>query len=197
MARMARLASQLDITSVMVSAGWGRAKSTTAASLAVVPAETGKDVLLVLADLRRPRVHQFFSLPNRSGLSDLLTGGQASPELWSVAPNLRVAAVGPAPAHPSALLDADLMRQFLKEQRDQFDFIVLDCPPALVVADALALVPLVDAVLVVADASGSDRELVSRMREEIEQVGGRIVGAVLNRSKQAGRNGYYYETWDR
>jgi polysaccharide biosynthesis transport protein len=192
-ARMARLASQLDITSVMVvSAGVGEGKSTTAANLAVVLAETGKDVLLVSADLRRPRVHQFFGLPNTSGLSGLLTdGGQAAPELWSVAPNLRVLLSGPAPAHPSALLDADPMRQFLKEQRDRFDFIVLDCPPALVVADALALAPLVDAVLVVADARRSDRELVGRMREELDQVGGRIVGAVLNRSRQAGRNGYY------
>ena len=91
-------------------------------------------------------------------------------------------------------MDADPMRQFLKEQRDQFDYIILDCPPALVVADALA--PLADAILVVADAGESDRELVSRMREELEQVGGRIVGAVLNRSKQAGRSGYYYEARD-
>jgi Mrp family chromosome partitioning ATPase len=63
------------------------------------------------------------------------------------------------------------------------------------VADALALAPLVDAVLVVADARESDRELVGRMKEELEQVGGRIVGAVLNRSRQAGRNHYYsYQT---
>jgi succinoglycan biosynthesis transport protein ExoP len=210
-ARMARLASQLDITSVMVvSAAVGEGKSTTAANLAVVLAETGKDVLLVSADLRRPRVHQFFSLPNKAGLSDLLTdgaapdkakgrAGEAKPaasELWSVAPNLRVLLSGPPPAHPSALMDADPMRQFLKEQRDQFDYIILDCPPALVVADALALAPLADAILVVADARESDRELVSRMREELEQVGGRIVGAVLNRSKQAGRSGYDYEARD-
>ena len=70
---------------------------------------------------------------------------------------------GAAPGAPSALLDADPMRQFLKEQRDQFDFIVHDCPPTLVVADALSLGPLVDAVLVVADARRSDRELVSRI----------------------------------
>jgi Mrp family chromosome partitioning ATPase len=68
-----------------------------------------------------------------------------------------------------------------------FDFIVLDCPPALVVADALALAPLVDAVLVVADAKESDRDAVTRLRDEVEQVGGRIVGAVLNRSKQASK----------
>lgn len=209
--RMARLASQLDINSVMVvSAGVGEGKSTTAANLAVVLAETGKDVLLVSADLRRPRVHQFFSLQNKSGLSNLLTDGtppdkrkgpvadgkQMASELWSVAPNLWVVLSGPLPPHPSALMDSDSMRQFLKEQRDLFDFIVLDCPPALVVADSMALAPLADAVLVVADAKESDRELVSRLKEEIEQVGGRIIGAVLNRSKQAGKSTYYYEAQD-
>lgn len=209
--RMARLASQLDINSVMVvSAGVGEGKSTTAANLAVVLAETGKDVLLVSADLRRPRVHQFFSLQNKSGLSNLLTDGtppdkrkgpvadgkQMASELWSVAPNLWVVLSGPLPPHPSALMDSDSMRQFLKEQRDLFDFIVLDCPPALVVADSMALAPLADAVLVVADAKESDRDLVSRLKEELEQVGGKIVGAVLNRSKQAGKSTYYYDTQD-
>lgn len=209
--RMARLASQLDINSVMVvSAGVGEGKSTTAANLAVVLAETGKDVLLVSADLRRPRVHQFFSLQNKSGLSNLLTDGtppdkrkgpvadgkQMASELWSVAPNLWVVLSGPLPPHPSALMDSDSMRQFLKEQRDLFDFIVLDCPPALVVADSMALAPLADAVLVVADAKESDRDMVSRLKEELEQVGGKIVGAVLNRSKQAGKSTYYYDTQD-
>jgi capsular exopolysaccharide synthesis family protein len=209
--RMARLASQLDINSVMVvSAGVGEGKSTTAANLAVVLAETGKDVLLVSADLRRPRVHQFFSLQNKSGLSNLLTDGtppdkrkgpvadgkQMASELWSVAPNLWVVLSGPLPPHPSALMDSDSMRQFLKEQRDLFDFIVLDCPPALVVADSMALAPLADAVLVVADAKESDRNLVSRLKEELDQVGGKIVGSVLNRSKQAGKSTYYYDTQD-
>ena len=209
--RMARLASQLDINSVMVvSAGVGEGKSTTAANLAVVLAETGKDVLLVSADLRRPRVHQFFGLSNKTGLSNLLTDGtppdkrkppvadgrQMASELWSVAANLWVVLSGPLPPHPSALMDSDAMRQFLKEQRDLFDFIILDCPPALVVADALALAPLVDAVLVVADAKESDRDQVSRLREELEQVGGKVVGAVLNRSKQASKSTYYYDTPD-
>jgi polysaccharide biosynthesis transport protein len=209
--RMARLASQLDINSVMVvSAGVGEGKSTTAANLAVVLAETGKDVLLVSADLRRPRVHQFFGLANKSGLSNLLTDGtppnkrkgpvadgrQMAAELWSVAPNLWVVLSGPLPPHPSALMDSDPMRQFLKEQRDLFDFIILDCPPALVVADALALAPLADAVLVVADAKESDRDAVTRLREEIEQVGGKIIGAVLNRSKQGGQSTYYYDQAD-
>jgi polysaccharide biosynthesis transport protein len=204
-ARMARLAAQLDIKSVMVvSAAVGEGKSTTAANLAVVLAETGKDVLLVSADLRRPRVHQFFGVPNTSGLADLLTDGatptagaggdnQPDSQLWSVGRCLWVLPSGPAPSRPSALMDSDTMRRFLKLQRDRFDFIILDCPPGLVVADALALAPLADAVLVVADAKRGDRAAVSRLKEELEQVGGSIVGAVLNRSKQASANAYYYD----
>jgi capsular exopolysaccharide synthesis family protein len=202
--RIARMAGQLDIKSVMVvSAVAGEGKSTTAANLAVVLAETDKDVLLVSADLRRPRVHQLFGLTNQSGLADLLTDGAASADaggkrpaaelLWSVAPHLWVLPSGPVPPRPSTLMDSDSMRRFVKEQRDLFDFIILDCPPALVVSDALALAPLADAVLVVADAKLSDRTAVSRLKEELEQVGGALVGAVLNRSKRASSNAYYYD----
>ncbi|HYY80508.1 MAG TPA: polysaccharide biosynthesis tyrosine autokinase [Actinomycetes bacterium] len=208
--RMARLAATLDINSIMVvSADVGEGKSTTAANLAVALAESGKDVLLVSADLRRPRIQQFFSLPHKSGLSNVLADGsvpkqrpggvvgkQMASELWSVAPNLWVILSGPQPPHPSTLMDSDAMRQFLKEQRDLFDFIILDCPPALVVADALALAPLADAVLVVADAKESHRDQVNRLRDELDQVGGRIVGAVLNRSRQRQSSSYYYQPHD-
>jgi succinoglycan biosynthesis transport protein ExoP len=208
--RMARLASQLDINSIMVVSGnVGEGKSTTSANLAVALAESGRDVLLVSADLRRPRLHDFFSLPNRSGLADLLADGrvakskppggkskQIAAELWSVAPHLWVILSGPPPTHPSTLMDSDAMREFLKEQRDVFDFIILDCPPALVVSDSLALAPLVDAVLIVADAKSTDRAAVNQLGDQIEQVGGKIIGSVLNRSADATRSSYYYEYQD-
>jgi succinoglycan biosynthesis transport protein ExoP len=208
--RMARLAAQLEINSIMVVSGnVAEGKSTTAGNLAVALAESGRDVLLVSADLRRPRVHEFFALPNRSGLADLLAdgtvakpnqpGGQSKKiavELWSVAPHLWVILSGPPPTHPSTLMDSDAMREFLKEQRDVFDFIILDCPPALVVSDSLALAPLVDAVLVVADAKSTDRDSVDQLRDQVEQVGGKIVGSVLNRSADATRSSYYYAYQD-
>lgn len=208
--RMARLAAQLDINSIMVVSGnVAEGKSTTAGNLAVALAESGRDVLLVSADLRRPRVHEFFALPNRSGLADLLADGkvakpdqpgdrskQIAVELWSVAPHLWVILSGRPPTHPSTLMDSDAMREFLKEQRDVFDFIVLDCPPALVVSDSLALAPLVDAVLVVADAKSTEREAIDQLRDQLEQVGGKIVGSVLNRSGDATRSSYYYDYQD-
>jgi Mrp family chromosome partitioning ATPase len=213
--RLARLARQLDIKTVMVvSAEPGEGKSTTTANLAVVMAESGWNVLLVSADLRRPRVHELFALPNKSGLSNLLmnehdasrrpTAATAAKdredkekefvaELWSVTPNLWLILSGPLPPHPSSLMDSDAMRQLLKERRDLFDVILLDCPPALVVADSLALAPLVDAVLVVADAKTSSRSSVSQLGEQLEQVGGKLIGCVLNRSKQPDGASYYRE----
>jgi capsular exopolysaccharide synthesis family protein len=207
--RVARLAAQLDINSIMVvSPDVGEGKSTTAANLAVALAESRSNVLLVSADLRRPRVHQFFGLENKSGLANLLTdrtqngapaSGQRSDialELWSLTPHLWAIQSGPPIAHASSLMDSDAMKEFLKEQRDQFDFVVLDCAPALVVADSLALAPLVDAVLVVADAKETRRAAVSQLREQLEHVGGKMVGAVLNRAPKPRTTSSYYSYQD-
>lgn len=208
--RVARLGAQLDINSIMVVSPYvGEGKSTTAANLAVVLAESGSDVLLVSADLRRPRVHQFFGLANKSGLSNILTDGtpDGSPtggpsshtasELWSVGVHLWAILSGPHIGHASSLIDSDAMKEFLKEQRDLFDFVILDCPPALVVADSLALAPLVDAVLVVADAKTTRRTAVSQLREQLEHVGGKMIGAVLNRApKSRVTSSNYSSYWD-
>lgn len=196
-ARLTELAGRLELTSIMVvSPGPGEGKSTTAANLAVALAESGREVLLVSADLRRPRIQEFFGLPNRSGLTNLLldglpdTTGEHAPtsdgqrtvlELWSAAPHLLVMLSGPLPPHPSALLDSATMRQFLKEQGNLFDLIVLDCPPALV-PDSLALTSLVDGVLVVADAKRTDRSAVTAVRDELDHLGGKLLGSVLNRA---------------
>jgi capsular exopolysaccharide synthesis family protein len=209
--RVARLAAQLDINSIMVvSPNVGEGKSTTAANLAVALAESGSDVLLVSADLRRPRVHQFFGLPNKSGLANILADGSSddppvdglrshtASELWSVGVHLWAILSGPHVGNASSLMDSDAMKEFLKEQRDLFDFVILDCAPALVVADSLALAPLVDAVLVVADAKETRRTAISQLREQLEHVGGKMIGAVLNRAPKSHltSNSYYYSYAD-
>jgi capsular exopolysaccharide synthesis family protein len=206
-ARVSFLAGRLKVRSIMVtSAGPGEGKSTVAANLALALAEAEQEVLLVSADLRHPQLHQLFALPNRSGLPDVLVDGllsdpQAPPaavearivsELWSVTKHLWVIVSRPAPPHVAGLLGSDAMRRLLETQRDRFDFVVLDCPPALVAADALAVAPLVDGVLVVADRASTDRAAIVRLREQLEQVGGRILGAVLNRDR-SDRSAYQYE----
>jgi tyrosine-protein kinase len=197
-ARVSFLAGQLGVTSIMVtSAGPDEGKSTTAANLALALAEADQDVLLISADLRRPRVHRLLGLSNNFGLGDVLTdvgpeelqgssGGveaRTASELWSVTKHLWVLVSRPAPPEVAALLGSEAMRWLLESQRDSFDLVVLDCPPALVAADALALAPLVDAVLVVADKPSTDRRAIMRLREQLEQAGGKILGAVLNRDR--------------
>ena len=205
--RVAFLASRLQVTSIMVtSAGPAEGKSTVAANLALALAETERDVLLVSADLRQPRVHQFFALPNRSGLPDVLTDellrdgkvpasamqDRIACELWSVARYLWVIVSRPAPPQVAAQLGSDAMRRLLEAQRESFDYIILDCPPALAAADALALAPLVDAVLVVADSGSTNRSAVARLREQLDQAGGKVLGAVLNRDRSS-PGAYQYE----
>lgn len=210
-ARVAFLAGRLEVRSIMVtSAEPAEGKSTVAANLALALAEAEHEVLLVSADLRRPRVHQLFALPNRSGLPDVLADGllhdsQGPPaaveariasEFWSVTAHLWVIVSRPVPPQVAALLGSDAMRRLLEIQRHRFDFVILDCPPALVAADALALAPLVDAVLVVADRASTNRAAIVRLREQLEQVGGRVLGAVLirDRSDRSDRSTYQYES---
>jgi len=202
--RLTFQADQLGITSIMVtSAAPDEGKSTTAANLALALAEAGRDVLLISADLRRPRLHRLFDLPHSSGLGELLSelwldsqteaSARITPELWSVAKHLWVLVSRPEPPEVTALLGSEAMRRLLDSQRPCFDFIILDCPPVLVAADATVLAPLVDAVLVVADRPSTDRQAVVQLREQLEEVGGRIVGAVLNRDR-SDRVGYQYGT---
>ncbi len=205
-ARVSFLADQLGVTSIMVtSAGPDEGKSTTAANLALALAGTERDVLLISADLRRPRIHRLFGLPARTGLGEVLTGmrlddpggapaesgAQIASELWSVTKHLWVLVSRPAPPEVTALLGSAAMRRLLEAQRQAFDFIILDCPPVLVAADALALAPLVDGVLVVADRPSTDRRTVVWLREQLEQVGARVLGAVLNRDRSY-HAGYQY-----
>jgi receptor protein-tyrosine kinase len=197
-ARVTFLADQLGVTSIMVtSASPDEGKSTTAANLALALAEAERDVLLISADLRRPRIHRLFDLPDRSGLGEVLAdtrldNGSAAPpeveariaaELWSVTKHLWVLVSRPAPPEVTALLGSDAMRRLLEAQRLLFDFVILDCPPVLVAADAIALAPLVDAVLVVADRPSTNRKELVRLREQLEEVGGKVLGVVLNRDR--------------
>jgi Mrp family chromosome partitioning ATPase len=87
------------------------------------------------------------------------------------------------------VLDSTTMRQFLKEQGDLFELILLDCPPALA-PDSLALASLVDGVLLVVDAKQTDRSAVSAVRDEFDHLGDKLIGSVLNRAPR-GRQQFY------
>jgi len=181
-------------TNMVVSATAGEGKTTTAANLAVSLADANKRVILVSADLRKPRIHRFFDLENSVGLSNVLAG-EIKP--WEAlqdpkVDNLRVMASGGIPARPSELLQSEQMGELIVELREVADFVILDTAPILLVSDALSLAPLVDGVLYVADSEATTRGAVSHAREQLEQVGAPILGAALNNFDPSKGRSYYY-----
>jgi capsular exopolysaccharide synthesis family protein len=167
---------------MVVSPTAGEGKTTTAANLAVSLADANKRVILISADLRKPRVHRFFGLENEVGLSSVLTGDAKAWEALQdpKIDNLRVMASGPVPARPGELLQSEAMGELIAELREVADFVIVDTAPILLVADALALSPLVEGVIFVADSEVTTRGAVAHAREQLEQVGAPIIGAVFN-----------------
>jgi capsular exopolysaccharide synthesis family protein len=188
-------ASQRGMKAIMVcSPGSGDGKTTTAANLSLMLADAGRRVVLVSSDLRKPRVHQFFGLDDRVGLSNILAG---EVQLWESIldpgiENLRLVLSGPVPARPAELLQSTQMGEVLSGLRDVADYVILDTAPILLVADALALAPLVDGVLMVADSDRTSRSAVAHAREQLEQVGAVVFGAVLNNFDPAKARAYRY-----
>lgn len=196
------LSSARELRMVAVtSAVAGEGKTATAANLAVVLAQLGRQVLIVDCDLRKPRLHQVFQVSNRLGLVNQLTA-TAEPEVFlpTEVPNLWVTPSGPIPPNPSELLASDRMREWLKAVRSRFDFVVIDTPPALAVTDATIVGMLVDGVVLTLRSGKVTREEARLCRDRLRQTGSiKILGAVLNRYRSLqtglGKRYRYYESY--
>ena len=175
---------------LVTSAVSGEGKSTLSKSLAVVVAKQGRRVLLVEADLRRPRLRQDLELGDSPGLSVLLASGEDEEDgedglgrtfaLDGVS-NLAILAAGPIPPDPAELLDSPRMRGLLNVWRKQFDLIILDGPPVLPVPDALALAGMADTTIMVARCGLTARSSLRRAYQLIEEyVDRRYVRVVMN-----------------
>jgi capsular exopolysaccharide synthesis family protein len=167
---------------MVTSSTGGEGKSTTSANLAVVLAQSGRRVMLVSADLRKPRIHNFFGLRNDLGLANLLADGavlsQAARDPGI--PNLRVISAGFMPNDPAALLGGAHAARFVESLRETADFILIDSPPVLAVADASILAPIADGTIFVFDPERSSRSAMVQSRHQLENAGARIVGIVYN-----------------
>lgn len=172
----------VSVTSALSAEG----KSTVAANLASVLAETGAKVLLMDADLRRPRVANLLGLEGSVGLTTVVLGRALVADVvqeWGTS-GLHVLAAGSAPPNPSELLGSVQMAKLLRELRARYDYVVVDTPPVLPVADAVILSRQVDGALVVANVTRAHRRHLSEAIRTIEQVDGRILGIVLNQVRR-------------
>jgi capsular exopolysaccharide synthesis family protein len=163
--------------------GAGEGKTTTSANLAVALARGGERVVVVCCDLRKPRLSLFFEgVKGEMGLSDILNTRIS----WRDAlretdfDGLFIIPGGTVPENPSELLGTSDMKRLLSELRGAFDLVLLDTAPALISADTITLVPATDGVVIVADASKTRRDALTQSRRLFEQVGGTIMGGILN-----------------
>jgi polysaccharide biosynthesis transport protein len=181
----------LLITSALPREG----KSSTSVNLAIVLAQKGSRVLLVDADMRRPTLHKVLRVSRDIGLSSILDD-KPSPEDAMLAapdfPNLFILPAGLSPSNPVELLDSERLRELIKQWRSQYDFVIIDSPPALSVTDAVVLSPEVDAVIMVVRSGQTTKDAVRRMRDTLYQVNARIMGIVMNAVDLRSPDLYYY-----
>lgn len=179
----------------VTSPGASEGKTTTSANLAHAMAESGQRVVLVDCDLRRPRVHEFFHLPNEMGLTSLLLGETSIEE--ALLPvrgqeDLRVLPSGLVPPNPSELLSGERAASLFRQLGESVDMVILDSSPLLPVTDAVVLATRVDGVLLVAAAGISTARALARSLELLGRVDAVVVGTVLNRAPEAASYGYAY-----
>lgn len=183
-------------TLLITSAAPAEGKSTVAANLAASLAQAGKRVVLVSCDFRRPTTEKFFGIQNIIGLSDVLRGSQTMKAALQRPGDERLLVMtsGKMPPNPSELLGSNKMQELVKSLEEWADWVILDAPPLLAVADPSAVARWVDGVLVVTKAGSSTRETATKGRELLEMVGARILGSVvwgLSQDEQGGGYGYY------
>lgn len=178
----------------VTSAAPGEGKSTVAANLAVAFAQTGANVCLVDADLRRPMVAKLFGLDNWQGLTKaIISQNSLETTVRSTdVPGLSVLTSGPIPPNPAELLGSKRMGNLLADLEAQFDMVIVDTPPVLAVADAAVLAPKVGGMVLVVKAGASGRQQVVRAKEALTVVKANILGVVLHSVQAERSEGYYY-----
>jgi capsular exopolysaccharide synthesis family protein len=177
---------------LVASSGPSEGKTTVATNLAIIIAQGGKRVLLIDADMRRPRIHSIFGIPNRMGLSSLFRGNTAVRSVMQAVAgmdNLFVIPSGKLPPNPTELLASARMDRILEEASREVDVIVVDCPPSLV-ADYQVLATKMDGVIMIVRPGFTHADAAAAMLEQLGRVNARTVGVVLNRIQQ--HHSYYY-----
>jgi capsular exopolysaccharide synthesis family protein len=183
---------------VVTSAGPGEGKSLFSSNLAVSLAQAGQRVLHVDADMRRPRVHALFDVAQEPGLSNLLVGDCKPSEAIRKTPvqNLCVLPAGLIPPNPAELLGSKRCEEFFATLGQNFDWVILDSPPVLAVADASILANTATGVVFVVGADQTSRQAARAALDQLAAVQAHVIGAVLNRV-DLDKNPYYYSAYYR
>ncbi len=187
----------LLITSSLPAEG----KTTTAVNTAISLAQTGGKVLVIDADMRRPRVHNIFNVGNSEGLSTILSSDYEVEDILQIVQkddetNLYVLPSGPIPPNPAELIGSEQMRNLLTTLEENFTHIVVDSPPIASFTDGVLIASMVDGVILVVHSGKSSRQVVHRSRQLLQDIGSKIFGVVLNNvNLRSQDNSYYYQSY--
>lgn len=172
----------------VTSASQGAGKSTLVSNLATSIAGSGRSVLLIDCDMRRPRVHQIFGIENLQGVSDLIESADHDPEDFIVESGIDGLSLLPSGApheNPAELLARKSFANLLESLRNKFDYVLLDCPPILPVADPAIVAPLCDGVLFVATIDSESKPKSARCQQILAGVNANVIGVIVNRADDA------------
>ncbi|MBA2736386.1 MAG: polysaccharide biosynthesis tyrosine autokinase, partial [Pyrinomonadaceae bacterium] len=183
----------LLITSSLPAEG----KTTTATNTAISLAQTGAKVLIIDADMRRPRLHSIFNISNGAGLSTILSSESTEREMLDIIQydelaKLHLLPSGPIPPNPAELIGSEQMANFLKTMGDNFTHVVVDSPPIASFTDGVLIASMVDGVILVVHAGKSSRQVIRRSRQLLQDIGAKIFGVVLNNVNLKSQDNYYY-----
>ncbi len=183
----------LLITSSLPSEG----KTTTATNTAISLAQTGARVLIIDADMRRPRLHSVFGIENGIGLSTLLSSELGDREIAAAVrqdekTKLFLLTSGPIPPNPAELIGSEQMSTLMRMLQDKFTHVVVDSPPIASFTDGVLIASMVDGVILVVHAGRSSRQVVRRSRQLLQEIGAKVFGVVLNNVNLNTKDNYYY-----
>jgi len=183
----------LLITSSLPSEG----KTTTATNTAISLAQTGAKVLIIDADMRRPRLHSIFDIDNRAGLSTLLASELSDAEIDDAVrqdekSKLYLLTSGPIPPNPAELIGSEQMATLLRMLQNRFTHIVVDSPPIASFTDGVLIASMVDGVILVVHSGKSSKQVVRRSRQLLNEIGAKVFGVVLNNVNLNSQDNYYH-----
>ncbi|HJY29622.1 MAG TPA: polysaccharide biosynthesis tyrosine autokinase, partial [Pyrinomonadaceae bacterium] len=178
----------------------GEGKTTTAVNTAISLAQTGASVVIIDADMRRPRLQSIFDMHGQLGLSSILSSDISADDMLAMVRSheesgLNVLTSGPIPPNPAELLGSDQMRRLLAVLQANYTHVVVDSPPVSSFTDGVLISTMVDGVLLVVHGGKSSRHIVRRSKQLLNDVGAKIFGVVLNNINLQSHDYYYYQSY--